>query len=194
MALCRSTSHPCGWSGRDKASLHKVAGRTVARAISGHSTCQQSHRTPGTHSPLHWLPAFYFLCLFPSAHSFLYPGMAFPFIFHLLLLFFFFLPIPFTPHSPPLCFFGKVMHPTFLLPFGIMLKGRQSEQCCLKSLVVLIEYIILLMFCLCCCTLKREAQCSNIHTVCMHYTKCLRTKRCSKKLELYSYREQRRSV
>lgn len=166
------------WSGRDKASLHKAAGRTGARAISGHSTCQQSHRTLGTHSPIHRLPASYFIFLLPSAHSFLYPGTAFTLIFHLLLCLFLFLPVPLHhPFSLSLFFFGKVMHPTFLLPFGNTLKGRQSEQCCLKSLVVLTEYIILLMFCLCCCALKREAQCSNIHTVCLRCTKYLRTKR-----------------
>lgn len=41
---------------------------------------------------------------------------------------------------------------------------RRAEKAVLpKSVVVLIECIILLMFCHCCCTLQREAQCRNVH-------------------------------
>lgn len=160
------------WSGRDKASLHKAAGRTGARAISGHSTCQQSHRTPGTHSPIHRLPASYFLFLLPSAHSFLYPGTAFPLIFHLLLCLFLFLPVPLHHPFSLSLFFDASYFPPALWEHT----ERQAERAVL-SLVVLTEYIILLMFCLCCCALKREAQCSNIHTVCLRCTKYLRTKR-----------------
>lgn len=61
----------CSRSDRDKASLHKVAGRTRAGAQQ-HSTCQQSHRATGMHSSWQRLPAFYFLFLSLSGHSFIH--------------------------------------------------------------------------------------------------------------------------
>lgn len=143
------------WSDKDKASLHKVAGRTWA--AQRQSTCQQSHRAPGTHSSLHRLSASSFRLLI---HSF--PLTFSPFLFLLLLCHCLFSPsLPFLPIIPPPSPFlsGRVMHPTFLLPFGIRLKRQAEGERCSKSLVVLIESIILLMFCHCCCTLLWEAQC-----------------------------------
>lgn len=144
------------WSDRDKASLHKVAGRTGAGA-QWHSTCQQSHRAPGTHSSLHRLPASYFLYLFPSAHSFISPHLAifFPFpsllsLFIFFLFRFFRLPL----HPSPLSLSLWESDASYFPPAFWDQAERQAERAVLsKSLVVLIECIILLMFCHCCCTL-----------------------------------------
>lgn len=92
------------WSGRDKASLHKAAGRTGARVISGHSTCQQSHRTPGTHSPIHRLPAPIFFSSFHLLiHSFIL-AQHFPLFSISYCVFSYFSLSPFTTHSPSLSF------------------------------------------------------------------------------------------
>ncbi len=145
-------------SDRDKVSLHKVAGRTGAGA-QWHSTCQQSHRALGTHSSLHRLPASYFLYLFPSAHSFISPHLAIIFLFpSLLSLFILFLSqffwLPLHPSPPPLSLSLWESDASYFPPAFWDQAERQAERAVLsKSLVVLIECIILLMFSHCCCTL-----------------------------------------
>lgn len=118
-------------SDRDKASLHKVSGRTGAGA-QRHSTCQQSHRAAGAHSSLDFLHPIFSTSFRLPVHSFLFTYL-FSFFSLYCRFFSFFFPIftP-TPSSPAHSLSGKVMHPSFLLPFGIRLKGKQREQCFLS--------------------------------------------------------------
>ena len=150
------------WSDRDKASLHKVAGRRGAGA-QRHSTCQQSHTTPGTHSSSHRLPESSFLYLALSVHSFIPPHLAiflpFPFIivsFSFSSLFFW---IPLRHPPPPfLSVYLRESAASYFPPAFWDHAEKQAEPAVLvKSLVVLTEFIILLMFCHCCWALEREA-------------------------------------
>lgn len=173
------------WSDRDEAPLHKVAGRTGAGA-QRHSTSQQSHRALGTHSSLHRLPATYFLYLFPSAHSLISLNLAIFFLFPLLLSllsFIFFLPTHSSPPSLSLWESDASYFPAALWDHA----EREAERAVLsKSLVVLIDCIILLMFCHCCCTLLREAVLEQQYR--MYVLRKVSKKR-KKKLQLFNRTE-----
>lgn len=141
------------WSDRDKALLHKVAGRTGGGA-QRHSTCQQSHGASGIHSSLRTLHPIFRIALSQLIHSL--QLNYFVFFSSPLIVFSHFL--PFSIFSLPTLFHTLSLESYFPPAFWDQTKMPAKRAVQPKSLVVLIECIILLMSCHFCWIHWREAE------------------------------------
>lgn len=141
---------PASPSDRDRASLHKVAGRNWAGA-QHHRTCQQSHWATGTNSSLHRLPSSFFQASRSSSHSFIHsspPHLATPFPQPLPPVSSHSLLAPALPLPLPVFLFREreqnfFPNPHQLQPSGSRCKARTPSSAC-RSLV-LVETIILFL-------------------------------------------------
>ncbi len=128
-------SHPDGVIGIKLHYIRLLAGIELVLSDRAPANNPMEHRAHIHHYTDFLHPIF--CTSFPSAHSLISLFLVWPFS----SLFYYYCLFPFSCLSyfsasalilHPLFLSGKVMHPTFLLRFGIRLKGKPREHCCLS--------------------------------------------------------------